>query len=93
MTERDKKLIKDYGPRFVARSRMIKDQLLHLQADVVSCATDYESQVLTKSMAEFIDRLNEIEKMVISRVETSIGEDEFLTLYDKAREDIKRFTM
>ena len=92
MTDRQKKFVREYGPRFVARSRMIETQLLHMAADAVSCMNDEECETFSDAMSAFIDSLNKCEEIVSNRIEQSLNEGEdFITLYDKAKKELKRF--
>ena len=92
MTERQKKLAKDYGPRFIAESRIIKDRILYLSSDAASVLTDAEWLECAKTMTKFVEELDKVEDIVKKRVGETLNEGEnFVDLYAKAREDIKRF--
>lgn len=63
MTERQKQLVCDYGPRFYRRSLDIQTEFLHLSADAASVLTDPEwsecAEAITKVIAE-LKKANEI---------------------------------
>lgn len=73
MTERQIKLIKDYGPRFVERSGNIMDEFLHLSADAASVLTDAEWKDCAEAINKVIDELGKVRRIVYSRVE-EVGE-------------------
>ena len=92
MTERQKKLVKDYGPKFVAESHIIKDRILYLSGDAASVLTDAEWLKCAEAMTKFVEELNKVEDIVTKRVEETLNEGEdFVDLYAKAQENIKRF--
>lgn len=69
MTEHQKKLVMDYGPRFVDRSGDIIDQLLYLTSDAVSVLTDEEWKKCAESMTTFMNDLQKVRLIVFERVE------------------------
>ena len=75
MTERDKKLVKDYGPRFIDRSGNIMDDLLYLAADAYSVMTDDEWRNCAKALEQFSMELNKVRTLVFNRLEEVEKED------------------
>ena len=69
MDERQRQLIKDYGPRFAWRAQAIQNEILHLLADAASVLTDHECGVLSESMMDFIEKLQDAQSRCISRME------------------------
>ena len=92
MTERQKGLVKDYGPRFIARVRIIQNEILKLAPDALSIFTDEEWSGCAEIIDKLDNELNKLEGLAEERVEETIDKDEdFIDLYRKARESVKRF--
>lgn len=92
MTERQKGLVKDYGPRFIARLRIIQTEMMKLAPDALSVFTDEEWAECAKAMNKFEDELNKLEGIASDRVEETLNEGEdFIDLYGAARESVKRW--
>lgn len=92
MTERQKRLVKDYGPLFIARLRIIQTEMLKLASDAVSVFTDEEWTECAKAMSQFADELNKLQSVAIGRVEETLNEGEdYIELYGAARESVKRW--
>lgn len=68
MTERQKKLVNDYGPRFYSRSRKIENEFLHLTADAVSVLTDEEFESLGAAIDTVIMELKKAQEIVKLRL-------------------------
>lgn len=69
MTERNRKLVMDYGPRFVDRSGDIMDEMLHLSADACSVMTDEEWRNCAEAMIKFVEELKKVRNLVEHRLE------------------------
>lgn len=68
LTERQKKLVNDYGPRFCKRTHEIMDQFLYLCADAVSILTDEEWRECGESIEKTISELKKVQKIVVNRL-------------------------
>lgn len=86
MTEHQKKLLKDYGPRFVDRSGNIMNEFLHLAADACSVLTDAEWKNCAESITKTVDELGKVRNIVAKRLEEVAEEDEktFEEIMDQA---------
>ena len=95
MNERNSKLVKDFGPRFIARSRHISNECLYLAADAYSVMTDEEWKKCAKAMTDFLDAMKEVSKLVNSRIDEVVGgdEDKYIELYENAKENLKKFSV
>lgn len=69
MTERQKKLVRDYGPRFLERAHKIKTEFLYLPSDAISVLTDEEWRLCAEQLVTFLEELNKVEELVVSRIE------------------------
>ena len=68
MTERQKKLVEDYGPRFYKRATDIQTEFLHLSADAASVLTDREWKECAAAIDRVITELQKMQKMVANRM-------------------------
>lgn len=68
MTEKQKQLVKDYGPKFLERSYEIKNEFLYLPADAISVLTDSEWKPCADRLVEFLKELNKVELIVKDRL-------------------------
>lgn len=68
MTERQKKLVEDYGPRFYKRARDIQTDFLHLSADAVSVLTDSEWKEYSAAIDQVVTKLQKMQKIVVNRM-------------------------
>lgn len=68
MTERQKKLVSEYGPRFAERAHEIENELLHLTADAASIMTDEEWAPCANALVEFVKELNKCYELSVSRM-------------------------
>lgn len=92
MTERQKGLVKDYGPMFIARLRIIQTEMMKLVPDALSVFTDEEWAECAEAMSKFRDELNKLQSIAMDRVEETLNEGEdFIELYGAARESVKRW--
>ena len=92
MTEYQKRLVKDYGPRFIARAMIIQTEMLKLVPDALSVFTDEEWKECAEAMTRFDHELGKLEDIAGDRVEETLDEGEdYIDLYGKARESVKRF--
>ncbi len=69
MDERQKKLLVDYGPRFVERSGEILNSMLHLAADAQSCLSDEEWKKCSEAYLRFFDELQNVRLIVFERLD------------------------
>lgn len=92
MTDRQKKLTRGYGPRFIARASIVQDEMMKMAADAVSIFTDEEWAKCAEAMMRFSDELSDVWNIARERVKETLNEGEsFIDLYGKAREQVKRF--
>lgn len=92
MNDRQKKLVREYGPRFIARQRQILDDVLYLSADAISVFTDEEWKSCAEAMIKFVDELTKLKTIAEDRVNETLEDGEqLIDLYIKAKEDLKRF--
>lgn len=68
MDERQKRLVKDYGPRFALRASIIQTEILHLLADAGSVLTGNECEALSESMMDFVEKLKDAQHACVSRM-------------------------
>lgn len=68
MTERQKKLVNEYGPRFYMRNKKIRDEFLYLCADAASVLTDEEWKRCSEAIETVISELKEANKIVKNRL-------------------------
>ena len=71
LNERNMKLMKDYGPKFIDRSGDIDTACLHLAADACSVMTDDEWKNCAESMTKFIEELHKVRKLVANRMKAN----------------------
>ena len=69
MTDRQKKLVMDYGQDFVDCSQSILDEILHLACNGCSVLTDAEMERFTSALYPFTKSLREMQSIVQSRIE------------------------
>ena len=92
MTDYQKKLVRDYGPSFIARLRIIQNEMMKLAADAASVFTDDEWAKCGETMVQFSGELHDVGNIAIERVKETLNEGEdFIDFYGKAREQVKRF--
>ena len=94
MDERNSKLVKNFGPRFIARGNHISNECLYLAADACSVMTDEEWNACAKAMTNFLDKLNEVKKLVNSRINEVVSgdDDKYMELYGQAKESLNKFS-
>lgn len=68
MTERQKKLIEDYGPRFYKRNHDIQTEFLHLSADAASVLTDEEWKECVEAVNKAISEMQRVNEIVHNRM-------------------------
>ena len=68
LTDRQKKLVEEYGPRFYRRSRDIQNEFLHLSADAASVLTDEEWKECAEAITKVVDELQRVEVIVHDRM-------------------------
>lgn len=93
MTKREEQLIRDYAPRFLARSKHIDDEILgYLVADGLSVLTDSEWEKCGEAIEKFCAELDVVRKLVEVKLEmVEPDENEQLAMYIKASEELKKF--
>lgn len=69
LTERQKKLLKDYGPRFIDRSSKMSTEFLHLAADAASVLTDEEWKQCAEAGTAFMTELYKVQNIVVKRLD------------------------
>lgn len=76
MTERQIKLVKDYGPRLFERSSRILDDLLYIVSDALSVMTDEEwaKYGCGEELVAFSEKLSETRSFVYERL-MEVGAD------------------
>ena len=68
MTERQLRLLRDHGPRFIERSDDILTNLLHLPADAISVMTDEEWEECAEALTDFQNKLEKVRILVADRL-------------------------
>ena len=92
MTDYQKKLVRDYGPSFIARARIIQNEMMKLATDAASIFTDEEWAKCAEAMLRFSIELSDVGNIARERVKETLNEGEdFIDFYGKAKEQVKRF--
>ena len=73
MNDRDKELVKQFGPRFVKRSGDILTSFLHLSADAYSVMTDDEWKECAAAIDNLVPILEKTRTMVRERIREATG--------------------
>ena len=68
MSERNKKLVQDYGPRTFERMSRMLDDCLHLSADALSVMTDEEWKACGEAMVQLKNELWKVRLLVYERM-------------------------
>ena len=68
MTEKQIKLVNDYGPEFYCRAKKIEDEILYLTADAISIMTYEEWKDCGEAMEKFVKELNRTMKIAHQRM-------------------------
>lgn len=68
MSERNKKLVKDYGPKTFERMSRMLDDCLHLPADALSVMTDEEWKACGEAMVKLSGELFKVRSLVYERM-------------------------
>lgn len=90
MTERQKQLVTEYGPMFIARARIIQTEMLKLAPDALSIFMDEEWKDCAEAMTKFSNELAKLHDIAITRTNEALKEGEdFIDLYGTARQLVK----
>ena len=68
MDERQKKLVRDYGPRTFERVSRMLDDCLYLPADALSVLTDEEWRSCGEAMVKLEEELGAVRRLVWDRL-------------------------
>lgn len=92
MDNRQKKLVRDYGPAFIVRVRRMLNDCIPLYSDAISIFTDEEWAAGAEAIKQFMDAMNKLQTIAANRTEEALNDGEkFIDLYAKAKENLKRF--
>ena len=68
MTERQIKLLRDYGPRFLKRAHDIQKEFLYLPADAAAVLTDTEWEKCAEEIDKVVIELTRMQNIVCDRM-------------------------
>ena len=68
LTDRQKRLINEFGPSFYRRSIDIQTEFLHLSADAASVLTDAEWKGCAEAINKVVDELKKANEIVHNRL-------------------------
>lgn len=92
MDNRQKKLVRDYGPAFIVRVRRMLNDCISLAADASSIFTDGEWAEGAETIKQFMKVMNNLQDIAIDRTTKALNDGEkFIDLYAKAKENLKHF--